>query len=145
MIVETGNGVVGANSYLSVADAEPIVGSVSEEHLIKATRYLDSVYGSLYRGYRAHAEQGLLWPRVYAVDTDGFALCGVPRRLKEATAEVALMISQGQDLYPDSIKSEEVTVGPIRTKTEFQSGSAELPKIEAMMEMLIKSGKVRRG
>ncbi len=84
--VETGAGVAGADSYVSLvaaaaywaarphdanADAWTDTDDASREGALReATAYLDATYGSLYRGSRKTSTQGLLWPRVDREDLD---------------------------------------------------------------------------
>lgn len=101
LIVEDGSGRADAESYLSVAEADAYfaerggpaawTGAATadkEAALRYAARWLDGRYR--WRGAIFDAEQGLGWPRTGARDDDGRTLAGVPQRLKDAAAELAL-------------------------------------------------------
>ena len=98
LIVETGTGIPGANSYiaLSVADAHFSALGLSswsgaleaerEQALIRASLYVD---GYQYGGNILKAGQGLAWPRSGALDREGRVLSGLPHALRTAVLEVA--------------------------------------------------------
>lgn len=81
LIVETGAGDAGAESYASIDEAaaywtarqhDPMAAAwenaesddLREGALREASTYLDATYGGLYLGSRSTTTQGLLWPRV---------------------------------------------------------------------------------
>ncbi|MCF1502190.1 hypothetical protein L0F51_00225 [Afifella sp. H1R] len=115
LVVEDGTGIIGAESYASVAEVsaywgkrphDPLATSWSdgsaanqEGALREATVFLDANYGGRYRGIRASYSQGLEWPRyelddsgdkVAVKDRDGNELPDLPAQLKSATAELAV-------------------------------------------------------
>ncbi len=120
LIVETGAGIPGAESYVSVAEAliyhanrvnsswSAATTATQEAKLREATAYLDSTYRERWKGWRI--EQALEWPR-YEVTISGAlqrnALSGgfigggylpnnqIPQRLKDATCEAALRALSG--------------------------------------------------
>lgn len=101
LVVEDGEGLEDAESYLSVADADAYftrrgnsawtgTESVKEAALIKATQYLDYSYS--WKGTIFSTEQALNWPRTGVQDNQGRDLDNsVPQKLKDATAELALV------------------------------------------------------
>jgi len=130
--VETGSGVTGANSYISVSDADDYWAdrvnatspdgnawtnasqSEKEGALVEASAYLDATYDwvwnnpPLWQGrvnplgpLEAYTplkdkDQGLKWPRNAAYDNDTYVLQqGVPQKVKDATAELALLALDG--------------------------------------------------
>lgn len=100
LLVETGLGVPGANSYVSVAElrawatdrglALSAVDSDVEALLVKAADYLEL---KSYIGTKSTDEQGLSWPRL---ETD---YIGIPSKLKQAQKLLALEAKNG-DLTP---------------------------------------------
>jgi hypothetical protein len=82
LVVEDGTGVAGADSYAAVATANAYwanrpqdanaalwtaaaaVAGKQDGALREASAYLDATWGTLYRGVRLTATQGLLWPRI---------------------------------------------------------------------------------
>ena len=121
LVVETGAGVVGAESYASVATidaywaARSHKGSAAiwaaldpakkEGATREATAYLDARYGERYRGVRQGAAQGLLWPRDGddggdVLDPDGLPLPDLPTQLQSAIAEFAVRAASGE-IAPD--------------------------------------------
>lgn len=122
LVVEDGTGKATANTYIALADADAYhvergnnawaqaddVKKVAA--LIKATAYIDAVYGLRAPGNILVSTQALVWPRIGAIDRDGYPVVGVPTRLKHALCEAAL-ISLLVDLLPDlerpaTVKSE---------------------------------------
>jgi len=161
--VEDGTGLEAANSYLSVAGAdqyhEDHTASTSwsgatqaqkEKALRLATQYLDARFDGRWAGYKYTAEQALAWPRIEAVDNDGWAIDSdsIPQRLADATAELSLRVVDGDTLFEDEtkpglIKSKSVTVGPISKSVEYVSGigpAKKYPLIEALLRPLLGSG-----
>lgn len=111
LTVEDGSVVAGADSYLSLADANTYWESYGnpatwtgksdaerEGFLRSATRWLDANYR--WRGTieDASTPQVLGWPRTGVTDDEGREVAedSVPQRLKDATAEMAHHFAQGQ-------------------------------------------------
>ena len=100
---------VGTDSYLSVGDADAYwaernnalwaaaVPADKEKALREATQYLDGRYDWV--GDHPGGGQQLGWPRVGAVDHEGRVLTGVPGKVAQATAELALQ-ALGEPLAP---------------------------------------------
>ncbi len=164
-VVEDGTGLSNANSYLSVAEADTYHENHSgssawcsanqankEKALRLATQYLDVQYCNRWKGYRANEGQALTWPRTYAYDDDGYSYDSneIPQRLKNACAELALRVIQGDTLLddiskPGTIKSKSVKVGPIEKTTEYMGGLSPVkkyPLIEGQLKPIIVSGRV---
>lgn len=110
LILEDGSGVASANSYISVVDAQAYFDlkgttvTMTEEALINATQYLDLRFGQQYNGKQLEKEQSLYWPRTSFYDTDGFnrEANTIPKELKNATAEAALLYLNGTALFDDT-------------------------------------------
>ncbi len=126
LTVEDGTGVVGAESYATIAALDAwwlarshkayaatwaaLTTAKKEGSAREAAAYLDARYGVRYRGTRKTSTQGLLWPRVgpdddggeptAVVDVDGFDLPALPTQLLPAMAEVAVRAAS-TDLAPD--------------------------------------------
>ena len=167
--VEDGSGLAAANSYLSVTDADQyhLEHSAStdwsgateankQKALRLATQYADSRYNGRWRGYKNTSTQALAWPRYSGVDSEGFVIASdaVPQRLKDAVAELALRVVQGDTLLADiakpaAISSQSITVGPISKSVSYVGGMPPTKKyalIEALMAPLIQSSNtVERG
>lgn len=162
LIVEDGTGKVDANSYVSVEEASAYFtlrnrsiqwSSLSAEqqiaNLVEATDYIESVYGSRFKGYPKTKEQALSFPRVDS------GLADMPRQLKAATFEYAYAAAQGPLLPTPEVdetgqvllkKVEEV--GPVKEETTYQSGGAStvlrvrpIPAGDTQMKFLIRTGK----
>jgi len=98
LIVETGAGVTGADSYLSLAAADAhftalanakwaaASAGVREQALTRASAHVD-FYD--YPGAVLSARQGLKWPRKNAADREGRLLTGLPYALRTAVLEQA--------------------------------------------------------
>jgi len=101
--VETGQGITGANSYVSLADAlayhadhgnaawAASTDPLRTAALIRGTAALDSIYGDRWPGKRLLYTQSLDWPRAYAWDRDGYPLLLLPPQIVAATCEAALV------------------------------------------------------
>lgn len=128
LIVEDGSIVSGAESYISVADADlyfsnrgeatwaALAANVKEQLLRKSTDYLVQAYRLKWKGSRVGAEQALDWPRNFverddfqASQLNGYSMIGgvyyypnniVPIEVKNACAEMALKANNGE-LAPD--------------------------------------------
>ncbi|MEH6474498.1 MAG: DnaT-like ssDNA-binding protein [Sneathiella sp.] len=98
LIVETGAGVVGALSYISLDEADTHYTALSvdswgsastgqrENALKQASAHVD-FYG--YPGSPLSHAQGLKWPRTGVQDKDGRVLSGLPHALTTAVLELA--------------------------------------------------------
>lgn len=128
LIVEDGSGVPGANSYVSLGEADEYHtqngntawsnGATSPSDdlrasaLIRAAMILDGTYKSRWPGRRTHGRnQGRDWPRTGAADAEGFPLPDdeVPDEIKNAQCEMALReyVSPGS-LNPDVVETSRV-------------------------------------
>ncbi len=162
LIVEDGTGKSDAESYISVADANTYdskyVASATwdaatdpekEVALRKGTQYLDARYNGNWRGRRANEDQALDWPRLDAVDNDGYEIDyqSLPTQLEQATVEAAIR-SLSEELLPDpeeggDIKKEKTKVGPITDEVEYLGAKTEMkdyPKVMDLLTALIFSG-----
>ena len=149
-IVEDGSGVIGAESYVTVAEADAYHvkmgnagwpqpesgadGSVQarkEAALRKAAVFLDAYVLHKANGEKKNPGQGLLFPRTGAVDYSGSPVDGnsVPAFYLKAQCEVALLAISGVRL------TVEEAAGPLlkRTKTDvlekewFEGGYGKKP------------------
>jgi len=146
--VETGGGLAAANSYLSVAAADDyhLNHSAStawsgasqadkEKALRLATQYLDARYNGKWKGSRANEGQALDWPRANVMDNDGYYYLstGLPLRLEDAIAELALKVINGDTLLedldsPGTVSSESVSIGPISESKTYIGGQTPVKK-----------------
>lgn len=97
-ITETGAGIAGATSYLSLEDADAHFAALARQDwtdaitaarqnaLMQASLYVDSYD---YPGTVLSPLQGLKWPRSGARDAEGRALSGLPHALRVAVLELA--------------------------------------------------------
>lgn len=104
LVVEDGNGITNANSYASPGQVSQVAAWKRDTHwdlaeettqdaaLIAATRYLDALYGDLYRGQLLTQTQGLLWPRTEftGASTREYPAGTMPPQLIDATAMLAI-------------------------------------------------------
>ena len=127
--VEDGSIVSGANSYLSVADADTYhsdrgnaawtgTTAVKQAALIKATDYIEQKYAGRWQGSYTDDDQELEWPRSGLCYPDEDV---IPKELKNAVAILALE-ALSDDLNPaldrgGAIKREKVDV----IETEYMS------------------------
>jgi hypothetical protein len=155
LIVETGAGVAGAESYGAVAGASaywssrthnPLAATWTaantasrEGALREASAFLDAVYGPFYRGQRRGLVQGLLWPRSNAMDEARMPLPDLPGEIVTAAYELAARALSGR-LMPDAdidgtIKRRREKVGPIEEETEY-AGSIPAQRFGYVAQML---------
>jgi len=128
LIVETGNGVSGANSYVDLAYARayaaqqgldlPVVDADAEVLLHQGMAAIES-FGGKFQGFKADADQATQFPRSQ-VYLDGFKLSNdvIPETLKVAQVRAAIFVGEGIDFFAtvDGQLIIEETVGPITTK-----------------------------
>ncbi|QIW90749.1 UNVERIFIED_ORG: hypothetical protein GCAPEGMB_00430 [Vibrio phage V07] len=162
--VETGSGVAGADSYISVGEADSYFarfgntvwsgkGTEQKETALKvASSYADSRWAARISAAPLKSEQGLSLPVNGLYSPHGAPVVGIPKKWKESVMEYALQSFRGE-LYRTTeqadvsgkIKSERVTVGPITTKTEFavNEGAARkfnnYPKADALAKAAFRS------
>lgn len=157
LIVETGSIVAGAESYISVADADThhsnrgaaawaaLTTAQKEQALRKATDYMLQIYRMLWKGVRMSATQALDWPRAWVylepvvtgANSDFPNLVAdnvVPTEVKNACAELALRASSAT-LYADlTQQKKKVKVGPI--ETEYDTSTSQAVRYESARAML---------
>lgn len=154
IVVETGEGLPDAESYVSVAafraycDARGLsYGAATDEQieraLRRATAYLEGRLRGNSKGQRRTAGQALTWPRYGVVDQDGFQVPydQVPKALAEATAEAAQReLSKPGSLSPDFVAANAVkrkVVGPVE-KEFFAGGNAsDVRPVVAVIDALV--------
>lgn len=152
LIVEDGSIVAGAESYITLADADAyftargnatwaaLADADKEAALRKATDYMVGRYGLRWKGERVSELQALDWPRSCAY-ANGFLIASdtVPEAVQRACAELAVRASVA-DLSPDvgaQVKSE--TVGPISvTYADGARQSDAYRAVDAMLNAYLK-------
>lgn len=126
LIVETGEGVANANSYVDLTYARAYASSVgrplpSDDDaatalLLGAMPYLES---RLWKGRRVDPLQALSWPREgVTFNQETYPNNAVPDAIKKAQVTGGLMIGDGTDLLP-TVSGQFITkekVGPIETE-----------------------------
>ena len=143
LIVETGAGIAGAESYNSVAEisaywakrghtsfATAWAAATTANHegaAREATDFLDAEYGAFYRGTRKGYIQGKMWPRTQAQDGTGYFLPALPPELKQAHAELAgraisARLSSDADVA-GFVQSTSVKVGSISESITYAGGT----------------------
>ena len=161
-VVEDGTGKSDANSNLSVAGADQYHENNSastdwsgatqadkEKAIRLATQYLDVRYDGSLKGCRSNEDQALAMPRTGIEDSDGYYYDSdeMPQRWLDATAELALRVIEGDTLLdditkPGTIKSQSVTVGPIKKSIKYMGGYNQFkgyPLIDGLVRPLIKN------
>lgn len=164
LIVEDGTGLSTAQSYVSVADATTYhaaqgnaawaaaaTDALREAALVRATAAIDALND--WRGYRTNQDQALAWPRIGAVDDDGYGIASdaIPQRLKNAVCEGALVeLASSGALTPELDRG-----GAIRreragaVEVEYMGGASAktvYTKIDVLLKSLIAApGRITRG
>ena len=141
-VAENGTGLPEANSYVSLTEANAFhtdranaawVGddTVKQAALIRATDYIEQVYGGRWKCGRLNDAQALEWPRT------GFD--GLPRQLKQAVCMLAAETIGGEELNPTqgrAVKREKVDV----LETEYMDNAAPRAQRPAIDGMLMATG-----
>lgn len=156
LVVEDGSGLESANSYASLAEANAYfldranaAWDAAEDEarsaaLIRAASALDGVYGSRWPGFRCMDLQSLDWPRYEAWDRDGYPLTGLPKKVKEAACEAALieLASAGALSKKADLGLSELTVGSITKKwaTASGAGATAYPAIKQALSRIVRGG-----
>lgn len=154
-------GVVDANAYITVAFLKsyhldrgqaltPNDDPSLQTAIVRATTYLDTRFQFI--GQVPDPDQSTQWPRIGAVDSNDRYRDGVPREIKNATAEYArIALSKTlnpvptQDEYGASVKSRSERAGPVSSSVTYADGSVvKLPKYPPADQWLISSGLVDR-
>lgn len=162
--VETGASIVGANSYLSVADCDTYwtdrAGDAAgyatawaaattdqkQAALIRATAYLDAMY-EWATGVKYDEDQGLAWPRSGSIDRHGYDIDQdvIPQPIKDAVAELAAR-ALSADLGGGDQGREMTTVSAGSVSVSYRPGSdaKTYPLVDAILRgLIIGSGNVR--
>lgn len=142
LIVETGAGIVNANTYATVSDARDfalnrgVVLSSNDDEiaalLIKASDYIDSLEPE-FAGVRVSGAQALAFPRLGLTPV-------LPAAIKKAQLQAVLEQHGGVILMPSFVASDyvvEETVGPITTKYSDPAKvnmRPVIPAIDALLE-----------
>lgn len=143
LTVEDGSGVAAADAYAATATVDSYwndrahrdlaatwtaASAADKEGAIReATTYLDATWGPYYRGKRKGYVQGLLWPRMEALDEAGFPLPDMPQEVVTATCELAAR-ALSETLAEDFDRGNMITrkrekVGPLEEQTEYAAGA----------------------
>lgn len=155
--VEDGSGVPGANSYVSVEDADDILtlnihASGGWEALTVDQRQRLLAFASYYLddrtrwfGKRVSEASGLRWPREGVQDRDGHAIDKdeIPAQLRRATAQMAryfIAEDRTAERDQDALKSVRADV----VELEFVEGY-RLPKVPEHMRFLVEGLGTIRG
>ena len=152
MVVEDGSVVTGANSYVSLAEADTYLASsitasvwtalddtAKENLLIVASRWLDQQ--ATWGGYKYDEDSAMRWPRTGAYDRDNLPVAEdeIPQQLREAVMELALFFATPENdptRYSETQGMTEITVDVITLKfTEGYNASALkfLPGLNVML------------
>ena len=159
IVVETGQGVAGSESYAATATIDAYWAARTHNALYttwsavsnttakkegaarEASAYLDATFGAYYRGQRRGRVQGLMWPRSNAKDEAGYSLPDLPSEIVTATCELAaraLSAPLAADIDLGArVKSQTKKVGPIEKTTEYFDGGSEATKTSYGMVSLM--------
>jgi len=163
LIVETGSGVAGANSYISLVDADIYAAGTNfrgawddlsdpdkESRLIEAALLMDQTAN--YKGYKTYSSGTLRWPRSGVSDLDGIEIPSnsIPFQLKNAQMEMAFTLSLGTDpnATPETLGVKELQVDVIGIKftDDMAAGLEKKPlpdKVLMWLRGLIVSASIR--
>lgn len=152
LIVENGTGLAGAESYISVADADTyftargnatwaaLTTEQKEQALRAATDYMQGMFAGQWAGQRYSVAQALDWPRAYVPIKDAPASGSyyesdeVPAAIGRACAEYAVRASAGSLLGDIGAQVKSETVGPI--SVTYADGARQNSRYTAVENML---------
>ena len=163
LTVETGAIIVGAESYVSLADGDTYhlnnnngawaaaTTVARDAALRKGTRYVDSAYRLRWKGERVNYQaQALEWPRLNVNLNDrrqaaGFAyglnswvpFDQIPKEIKDATCEAALRALAGPLLSDVDLNTARKKIGPIETWYTATEINTIYPEIDALLSGLL--------
>jgi hypothetical protein len=146
LTVETGNGVVGADSYVTLAsfkthcdnwgyDYSSTPDAMLEQKLRLAADFIDTNFR--FKGVRLTVAQEREFPRSGCTDWSGYDVTGVPSKVAKAQIELAFKAIT-ESLYTDLDRGGQVTsesVGPISVS---YSDGAPVGKVYRFAESLLK-------
>lgn len=142
LIIEDGTGLIDAESYVSVADADTYIDKYvfdtsawdgastgeKEKALRMATQWLDEAFN--WKGRKADDDQALSWPRAHVVDSEGYGIDSdtIPGSIKNACSEGAVRALSGElvsdiDAGTGAVEESAVKVGPIEEKVKYVGGA----------------------
>jgi hypothetical protein len=143
LVVETGAGVSGANTYVSQAYADTYLANhasaatwaaltADQKNLAlqEATRYIEARFSQHFVGTKKSYSDPLSWPRLAIYDQLGrleYADGTVPKRIKDAECEYALQAAVSTLFTnPSTQTAVEVSskIGPLEKKTKYASSVA---------------------
>jgi len=153
--------IVGTDSYISAANADTYwsnrnnsvwaaAASEDKEKALRfATEYIDGSYDGRWIGEHPGASsQVLAWPRNGALDSEGRSVTGIPQRVADATARLAL------DALTDFLSAAEdrggrisrAAVGPLDVSyfRDAPAGTA-FPYLDLMLKSLLTPGSTGGG
>lgn len=162
LIIENGTGVAGANSYVSLLEADAYFTLFNNEDwdatdtdkeiaLMHGTRSVDLLYGPKYMGYRKFQSTGpLLFPRMPFYDNTFQLITHIPQQLKDAVCEIAVKYLLGEDVYPTAntdsrVKVNKTKIGDIEIEKQYAGyqGTTEsyssFNKIDALLWPILKT------
>lgn len=133
LIVETGSGVPGANSWITLDEADayheaygnaawaPLTDEEKKAALRRATNYIVGAYSGKWKGVRTYEEQTLPWPRQKVYDYDNQLIPDdvIPTALKDAQAEAGFR----EAIAPNSLLPDRGAGGTI---TSVSAGSVSV-------------------
>lgn len=147
LIIEDGNEVANANSYVSVVDAKIYMtnrgvtlpsDALIEQYLILAMDYIESK-ASRFQGTKTTTSQSLQWPR-NDVYIDGTLLSNstIPSELIDAETRLCLEQVNGVNILPTMegafIKRDKV--GPIETEYSDKFGTGNVPNMTYVNDLM---------
>lgn len=152
LVVEDGTIVSGAESYVTVADADAYFLKLNnsvwdaldvedkEAGLRAATQYIDSTYNFI--GCLVSNQQPIMWPRTAAIDNAGrlLSITTIPQRLKDATCEAALQHNSGALLASTDRETSSEKVGSIEVSYFQGQNSKKYPLVNVLLKDLVSGG-----
>lgn len=127
------------------------VDAVKQQAIVRATDYIETVFGPRFRGWKSDADQSLSFPRTGLYDSIGRAIEGMPTLVQQATAEyavralsAALMPDPVVDATGGRVLGNRKKVGPIEVETTFSETAIitikPYPAADRLLTSLIATG-----
>lgn len=149
MTVEDGTGKTDADSFCDLAYANTYLAARNsawagktdtekETALVVATEYINDLFQ--WKGTRSTADQSLSFPRINLTDNDGYAITGVPSKIKQSVCLAASEFINGESLFATddengAIVSESVS-GAVSTTYDVTKKKEQATRFQAINEKL---------
>lgn len=156
LVVENGSGLVDAEAYASVSEADTYnslhtadatwdaLSTADKEIKLRiATQYLDAKYNANWQGMSRTGTQALDWPR-YNVEVNGHSLDStvLPQRLKDGCMSLAIDAASDAALFtnettPGTVEEYAIEADGVKERTRYMGGRSQQTKYTLVHSILL--------